>query len=725
MMPESADDLIQLAITALRAGRPEQARHLLARVLRDDPRNETAWLWLTGAVQSREERIHCLRQVLKINPANPSALKGLHALGVEAPAPAPEAAPPEPSPEQPAAYLPPDSTIPVITEETLARTQSEVRGLLERLEQEQARGARSIDWAMPSPGRVPGGFVLPSLDVNLPYVPRVRITVTPRLLLIAGGSALLIITLLGGTLAAGASLRRARQEREIAAALTSQPTLTPSLTPTITVTPRATRTPLPEGFDLTPEPSLAPGNAPRGDLRFGMTPTPLYIATPHPASPLTGAIAAYTRGDYTATLSLIEEARAAGEITVDAAYYEGMALFALGRTDEALAALLAGERADSQFAPVQAALGLVYARQGAVERARAANERARTLDPLLLMAYLNQADLYLVQGDTAAAQAEIDAARTSGRYEYNVDLLVLESRIALATEEPERALALAKLAHYIDPGAEPANVWLGRARLAAGFADRALVDLEDYVFTVNPSSAEGWLLLAGIYREQSRAADALEAYARAVQLSPSPAEALTGRGEYYLAERRFALAYADFDAALTVDPQSREARMGRAESAFALGLYDEALADAEAIRDAEVPDPMLEVLAIRTLAELGQYGPVIDRAQAALALDLSDVQAARILEARARAYEATGALDLALADANRALELDESGLGHYVRGAVLAAQGQTESAIRDLEWTRYWADVFGYPFAADLDARLDRLYRLRAAAAATPTPGAP
>ncbi len=68
------------AIVAAKAGRKAEARRLLEAVLDADDRNERAWLWLSDVVESDEERIVCLENVLTINPDNEVARKGLAAL---------------------------------------------------------------------------------------------------------------------------------------------------------------------------------------------------------------------------------------------------------------------------------------------------------------------------------------------------------------------------------------------------------------------------------------------------------------------------------------------------------------------------------------------------------------------------------------------------------------------------------------------------------------------
>jgi hypothetical protein len=71
------------AIAAARAGRTVEARRLLEAVLDVDERNEQAWLWLSDLVESEEERVICLENVLSINPHNQMARRGLAALRVD------------------------------------------------------------------------------------------------------------------------------------------------------------------------------------------------------------------------------------------------------------------------------------------------------------------------------------------------------------------------------------------------------------------------------------------------------------------------------------------------------------------------------------------------------------------------------------------------------------------------------------------------------------------
>jgi tetratricopeptide (TPR) repeat protein len=66
----SSDEVLQRAIRAARAGQKVEARDLLIELVDVDPQNELAWVWLSGLVDSLEDRIIACENVLTINPAN-------------------------------------------------------------------------------------------------------------------------------------------------------------------------------------------------------------------------------------------------------------------------------------------------------------------------------------------------------------------------------------------------------------------------------------------------------------------------------------------------------------------------------------------------------------------------------------------------------------------------------------------------------------------------------
>ncbi len=85
MDEQQIDSRLKEGIAALKAGDKAKARALLMAVLEENERHEQAWLWLSGAVDSVEERQICLENVLTINPHNEQAKRGLLKLQTDTP----------------------------------------------------------------------------------------------------------------------------------------------------------------------------------------------------------------------------------------------------------------------------------------------------------------------------------------------------------------------------------------------------------------------------------------------------------------------------------------------------------------------------------------------------------------------------------------------------------------------------------------------------------------
>lgn len=68
---------LQEAIAAIKAGDKTTGKQLLTELIKANPQNENAWLWMTNVVTSDAERTKCLERVLQINPNNEAAKKAL------------------------------------------------------------------------------------------------------------------------------------------------------------------------------------------------------------------------------------------------------------------------------------------------------------------------------------------------------------------------------------------------------------------------------------------------------------------------------------------------------------------------------------------------------------------------------------------------------------------------------------------------------------------------
>ena len=63
-------ELLRQALQSARSGRELTARDLFQDVVRLDPDNEVAWMWLSGLLDPLEDRIAACERVLAINPGN-------------------------------------------------------------------------------------------------------------------------------------------------------------------------------------------------------------------------------------------------------------------------------------------------------------------------------------------------------------------------------------------------------------------------------------------------------------------------------------------------------------------------------------------------------------------------------------------------------------------------------------------------------------------------------
>jgi Tetratricopeptide repeat len=76
-MEEKAQQWLAEGIAKAKAGQREEARELLLRVVERDERDALAWLWLSGVVDSDDDRRVALENVLEIEPENAAARAGL------------------------------------------------------------------------------------------------------------------------------------------------------------------------------------------------------------------------------------------------------------------------------------------------------------------------------------------------------------------------------------------------------------------------------------------------------------------------------------------------------------------------------------------------------------------------------------------------------------------------------------------------------------------------
>jgi hypothetical protein len=77
---QNMDNLLQQGVQAYRAGRRDEARKVFIALVKQNQDDERAWGWMYSVCNTDPERIHCLKQVVRINPKNEKANQLLNQL---------------------------------------------------------------------------------------------------------------------------------------------------------------------------------------------------------------------------------------------------------------------------------------------------------------------------------------------------------------------------------------------------------------------------------------------------------------------------------------------------------------------------------------------------------------------------------------------------------------------------------------------------------------------
>jgi len=141
------------------------------------------------------------------------------------------------------------------------------------------------------------------------------------------------------------------------------------------------------------------------------------------------------------------------------------------------------------------------------------------------------------------------------------DAIALQSIVAVAQNEKEKALDIAKKAVAADPNS-------GAALIALSYAQQANFDLESALSSLqravqlSPENALAWARLAEIWLSFAQLDDALEAAQKAVALNPNLSRTQTVLGFAYLTQVNTAEAKQAFEKAIELDQADPLARLG-------------------------------------------------------------------------------------------------------------------------------------------------------------------
>ncbi len=84
------DNTLKHADELIKAGREDEARGTLIQMLKQNPADDEAWVWLASITSDREKRQKCLEEALKHNPNNATAKRVLQKMTAPPLEPQPE-----------------------------------------------------------------------------------------------------------------------------------------------------------------------------------------------------------------------------------------------------------------------------------------------------------------------------------------------------------------------------------------------------------------------------------------------------------------------------------------------------------------------------------------------------------------------------------------------------------------------------------------------------------
>ena len=507
------DVMLKEALDAIRKGQHARALDLLTRLLRSDQNNPTYWLWMSSVVESPKEIIYCLENVLRLDPDNMTAQRGLILLGAQ---PAPGNITPAPIPQ---------------------RKWTVEKEDLTRKDDESAK-ATGIKTKISNP------------------IWRVLIYSFVGIMVIG----MIYLGVFGlGSNSPGSNIG-------VHLTITPKPwTQKPTATLLPTNTPRV-KTPTPTFIGPTPLWML---------LESTYTPTPIYINTPHPVSEAYRAgLRAFHIGDVKEMLQFMQQAQQIEPESADVHYYVGEAYRLLRDNERALAAYETAISADPSFAPAylgRAKIFLLINPEVIVEEDL---NQSLSLDPNLVESHLVLAEYYLLKNEPGSALTSLEYVED---FEINSPLTQLSLAPAyLLLDDPDAAREFAKLAHELDKTLLPAYLTLGEIYLQIDQPKQASDLLETYTIHITDNS-KAWALLGESYYKQGKNDMALEALNKSIDFDESNHIAYLFRGYIYLDRKEGQTAVNEFFYVRSLVPDSFDACLGMAQALLLAGRLADSL----------------------------------------------------------------------------------------------------------------------------------------------------
>jgi tetratricopeptide (TPR) repeat protein len=532
------------ALSAIQAGDRARARDLLTRLLKTDKENPDYWVWMSAVVETTKERTYCLKEVLRLDPQNPSAKRGLAMLGA----------------------MPPD--------ESLA---------------------------------LPAAFQKHSWQVKLPSdLKEEKVSGPPKWQLAAMGVALVVVVALLVYAFTAVSQNRRRQAASYGILPTTTQVLAVDTTKTA-VTPVATSgspTPLWMLLEATYTPTPLFVNTPHSSEAYRIALRAFSAGDWAKAETYFIQVATAEPGSVDVLYYLGESSRLAGNTKQAIEWYnqaiELNASFAPSYVGRARARLAANPKAvkdalndlatatqlDPKLGEAYLAVAELRLQGKQPQDALDALTGAAEVMPDSPLVYLYRAEANLALGDADQALADAQKAKA-----LDITLLPAYRMIGeVLLSQGDSAGALDALTTFVrySPNDADAWVWISKAYLEAEKTDDALKAL-DRALRLNSNITDAHLVRGQILLEKNRAKDALNDFEYVLRVNKNSFEALMGSAQALLLLDYPGDAYNSVEKAkslIETDAQQAEWFFWRARSLDKLtGFEDVALKDYQKLLD--------------------------------------------------------------------------------------------------------------------------------------------
>jgi tetratricopeptide (TPR) repeat protein len=303
-----------------------------------------------------------------------------------------------------------------------------------------------------------------------------------------------------------------------------------------------------------------------------VTPTPLYVATPHSRMEAYGAaMRAYEKGNWDSAIEYLNQVLVDEPNSPDIYYHLGDIYRFQGKYKEALSAYQTGIQVDPNFAPSYLGKGRALLEQTspAPADAIAALQIGVSKDPNMAEAYLELARANLMLNDPTTAIGWLEKYTQYGA--ENATSAMFKAETYLALGDSENALESVETAYEMDPtNVHVYTVW-AKVLQSLGQYDESIPPLLT-VLQVNPLDTDAQTLLALAYYKIGDQEKAFSTISMLIEQDPENISAYLLRADIYLDQGNPDEASKDYNMVLRYDFNNFDANLGLGRVFLANGL---------------------------------------------------------------------------------------------------------------------------------------------------------